>query len=81
MQVIISNKSRLTASPSRISVTNNNVVGRVTFQKVAKVASIKLEEIADVTVSGQQEGDVLVYQANTQSYIVKTLPKVDGGTY
>ena len=81
MQVIISNKSRLTASPSRITVTNNNVIGRVTFQKIARVGSISLEELADVTVSGQQEGDVLVYQANTNTYVVKVLPKVDGGTY
>ena len=81
MQVIISNKSRLTASPSRITVTNNNVIGRVTFQKVARVGSVSLEELADVTVSGQQEGDVLVYQANTNTYVAKVLPKLDGGTY
>lgn len=81
MQVIISNKSRLQASPSRITVTNNNVVGRVTFQKVAKVGSISLDELGDVTTSSKQEGDVLVYQANTNTYVVKVLPKVDGGTY
>jgi hypothetical protein len=81
MQVIISNKSRLTASPSRITVTNNNVIGRVTFEKVARVGSVSLGDLNNVDVTGQQDGDILVYQSNTNNYVVKTLPKVDGGTY
>lgn len=81
MQVILSNKSRLSASPSRITVQNLNNVGRVTYGKIAKVDSISLNELGDVITAGQQDGDVLVYQANTLTYNIKTLPSVDGGTF
>lgn len=81
MQVIVSNKSRLSTSPSRITVRTVNNVGRVTFGKIAKVGQISLNEIVDVITAGQQDGDVLVYQANTNTYVVQTLPKIDGGTY
>jgi hypothetical protein len=81
MQVIISNKSRLTASPSKITVTNNNQIGRVTFEKVARLGSASLGDLGDVVTTGKQDGDILVYQSNTNNYVVKTLPKIDGGTY
>lgn len=81
MQVVISNKSNLSSSPSRIVVSNNNKVGRVTFGKIAKVDSIGLEDLYNVVIAGQQNGDVLVYQANTNTYNIKTLPNVDGGTF
>jgi hypothetical protein len=66
MQVIISNKSRL---------------GRVVFNKIAKIGSISLSEVSDVVTTGQQDGDVLVYQANTDTYNIKTLPEIDGGLF
>jgi len=81
MQVVISNKSKLTTLPNKITVSNVNNVGRVTFGKIAKVGSIGLEELYNVVTTGAQEGDVLVYQANTSTYNIKTLPKVDGGIF
>ena len=65
----------------KITVSNKNKVGRVTFNKIAQVGTIGLNQISNVTVTGQAEGDVLVYQSNTSTYVVKSLPKVDGGTY
>lgn len=65
----------------KIVVSNRNNVGRVTFNKIAKVGSIQLGSLTDVNTSGQQNGDVLVYNANTNTYIVQTLPKVDGGAF
>lgn len=65
----------------KVTVTNRNVVGRVTFNKIAKVAAVGLGNLSDVRIEGQQDGDILVYQANTNTYQVKTLPKVDGGSY
>lgn len=65
----------------KVTVTNRNVVGRVTFNKIAKVAAVGLENLSDVQTEGKQDGDVLVYQANTNTYVVKSLPKVDGGSY
>lgn len=81
MQVVISNKSKLTSAPNRITVNNVNRIGRVTFGKIAKVGSVFLGEIGDVVTTGQQNGDVLVYQANTNTYNIKTLPNVDGGIF
>lgn len=65
----------------RVIVSNKNNVGRVTFGKIAKVGSVEFSQIGDVVTTGEQDGDVLVYQANTNTYVVKVLPKVDGGTY
>jgi hypothetical protein len=81
MQVVVSNRSKLTKAPNRIVVQNINNVGRVTFNKIAKVGSVSLTELIDVVTAGQQDGDVLVYQANTSSYNIKTLPKIDGGIF
>jgi hypothetical protein len=81
MKIVVSNNSRISSAPSRITVNNVNNVGRVTFGKIAKVGSVQLAELSDVTVSNPQEGEVLVYQANTNTYVVKTLPSLDGGIY
>lgn len=81
MQVVISNRSKLTRAPNRIVVQNVNNVGRVTFNKIAKVGSVSLTELTDVITAGQKDGDVLVYQANTSTYNIKTLPKIDGGLF
>jgi hypothetical protein len=75
MKITVSNKNKF------ILVSNKNKVGRVTFNKIAQVGSIGLNQLNNVTVTGQAEGDVLVYQSNTSTYVVKSLPKVDGGTY
>ena len=80
MQVVISNKSKI-GSPSKITIANDNKVGRVTYGKVAKVGYVGLTDLYDVVTTGQQDGDVLVYQANTSTYNIKTLPKVDGGIF
>lgn len=80
MQVTISNKSKLDF-PNRITVSNVNKVGKVTFGKIAKLGSVALGQLNDVVTTGQQNGDVLVYQANNNTYNIKTLPNIDGGTF
>lgn len=80
MQVTISNKSKINF-PNRITVSNVNKVGKVTFGKIAKLGSVALGQLNDVVTTGQQNGDVLVYQANNNTYNIKTLPNVDGGTF
>jgi hypothetical protein len=82
MQLVISNKSKLTSAPNRIVVSNNNNIGRVIFSKITNlVGSIGLQQLNNVVTTGQQEGDVLVYQANNNTYVIKTLPDVDGGLF
>jgi hypothetical protein len=65
----------------KIVVSNRNNVGRVTFTKIAKVGAIQLASLTDVDTAGQQTGDVLVYNANTNTYVVQSLPRVDGGAF
>lgn len=81
MKIVVSNKSKISTLPNRISVSTNNRIGKVTFGKVASVGSVGLGELYNVVTAGQQDGDVLVYQANTSTYVIKTLPKIDGGTF
>lgn len=65
----------------KVTVSNKNNVGRVTFGKIAKVGTLSLGQLSDVVTTGQQNGDVLVYQANTSTYVFKAIPTLDGGTY
>lgn len=81
MQVVISNKSKLSSFPSKITVQNVNNVGRTVFGKIAKVGQVSLEDLGNVVTNGKQDGDVLVYQANTNTYNIKTLPNLDGGSF
>ena len=77
MQIVLKNK---TGASSRLKVENKNNIGRVAFNKIAKLSG-KLSDLLDVSVVGQQDGDVLVYNANTNNYIIKTLPNIDGGNF
>lgn len=65
----------------KVTISNKNNVGRVTFGKVARVGTIGLGQVNDVITTSQQDGDVLVYQGNTSTYVLKPIPKLDGGTY
>lgn len=68
MKVVLSNKSNLSNFPSRIVLSNNNKVGKVTFGKIAKTGTVLLTQLGDVNTTGQKEGDILVYRANTEAY-------------
>lgn len=65
----------------RVSVANKNNIGRVTFGGVAKIGTVNLTQLGDVSTAGQQDGDVLVYQSATDSYAITTLPRIDGGYF
>jgi len=81
MNVIISNRSKI--GLGQVKVTTNNPIGKVNFGKVAKIApgTIFLSSLSDVSEVGQQDGDVLVYNANTNTYAIETLPDIDGGIF
>lgn len=78
MKLVLKN---IAGSSNKIRIENKNNIGRVTFNKIAKVGSVRLASLADVDTSGQQNGDVLVYNSATDTYIVQTLPRIDGGTF
>jgi hypothetical protein len=65
----------------KVVVTQKNNIGRVTFSRIAKIGSLTLDQIGDVSTAGQQNGDVLVYNSETSFYQIKTLPSIDGGEF
>lgn len=65
----------------RVAVANKNNIGRITFGGVARVGTVNLTQLGDVSTTGQLDGDVLVYQSATDSYAVTTLPRIDGGYF
>jgi hypothetical protein len=71
----------LSQNKLRVSVANKNNIGRVTFGGVAKIGSVSLTQLSDVSTAGQVDGDVLVYQSATNSYSITTLPRIDGGSF
>jgi hypothetical protein len=79
MNVVISNRSKI--GLGKVVVTKNNPIGKVNFSKVARVGSVALTDLTDVSTAGQKDGDVLVYHTDTSSYIIQTLPKLDGGFF
>ncbi len=68
----------------KVVIANNNQIGKVNFSKVAKNIT-SLADLVDVDITTQQDGYVLAYQANTNSYIftatAASVGIVDGGTY
>lgn len=77
MRVIVGNGNRA----SRVTLANENRIGRVNFSRVAQLGSVALAQLTDVVTSGQQEGDVLVYNSVTNTYQIKTLPRIDCGFF
>ncbi|HBT92693.1 MAG TPA: hypothetical protein DEB23_00210 [Chitinophagaceae bacterium] len=61
-----------------IKLTSNNRIGRVTFSN--KRAN-RFSDLVDVVSAGAPDGAVLVYNANTGTYQVQTLPTSDGGSF
>lgn len=74
-------KVALSQNNLRVAVANKNNIGRVTFGGVARIGTVNLTQLGDVSTAGQQDGDVLVYQSSTDSYTVMTLPRIDGGHF
>lgn len=69
-------------SSTKVQVQNINKVGRVNFNKIARADVVtSLGALTDVITENKKDGDVLVYQSNTNTYNIKTLPKIDGGEF
>lgn len=69
--------------PGQVIGTVNVQVGQSVNPRVSSIAygNRTLKSATDLSLAGATEGDVLVYQANTQSFRVEAaadvLPKVD----
>jgi hypothetical protein len=63
-------------------------VSTVSFQKTAvssisfgAPAKLSLSQIIDVDASNPKDNDVLVYEEDSNKYVIKTLPVVQGGKF
>jgi len=65
----------------KITVRQDNNIGRVTFGKISKVEDLRITNMSDVDISGQQDGYVLVYDQPTNKYTFRAIEIVDGGYF
>jgi hypothetical protein len=79
MKVVLSNKSKV--GLGKVVVDTHNKIAKVNFTKAPVAGPLGLGDLNNVNVSGQRNGDVLVFNANTNSYIIETLPDIDGGIF
>ena len=65
----------------KITVKNQNDIGKVVFGKISKVEDLRLTNMSDVNTSQQQDGYVLVYDQPTNKYSFRAIEFVDGGSF
>jgi hypothetical protein len=79
----------VTVIPSQPVVTiKANSQGALNSNAVVVAAAVgggtgasRIRDLLDVDSSNAATNDTIVYQANTQTYIVEPLPVVDGGSF
>lgn len=62
----------------KVSINNQQ---RTTVRTVATSALTRLSQLIDVNAEDPDNNEVLVYESATQTYVIKTLPSIDGGSY
>lgn len=73
--------------PGQVIGTVNVQVGQPTTPRVQSIsygAKNSLKTASDLNLAGLIDGDIIVYQANTNSFIVEPVPlpqALDGGTF
>lgn len=67
----------------KITVKNQNDVGKIVFGKISKVEDLRITNMSDVDTSGQQDGYVLVYNSSQNNYKFELIEvsSVDGGYF
>lgn len=70
-------------SPNRVSINNQQ---RTTIRTVGLAAPDvviidKLENLTDVDATDPDNNEILVYDETLNKYVIKILPKLDGGTF
>lgn len=65
----------------KITVKNQNDVGKIVFGKISKVEDLRLTNMSDVDTAAQQDGYVLVYNSSQNNYEFRQVAIVDGGYF
>jgi hypothetical protein len=57
---------------------NKSTISSVT---VARTANLNLSQLNNVETEGAVDGQVLTYEAGSGKYVIKDIPKIDGGSF
>lgn len=78
MKIIINNKKNL----GTVNVSQNGNIGTIKLGKVQRATTAtQLGQLTDVDDSDADTGEVLVYDAANNNYVVQTIPNVNGGDF
>lgn len=72
---------RIANNPSkRVSISGSRAQ-QVKLSGFVNGSTTTLEQLSDVDASDPDVNEVLVYDPDTQTYVIKTIPKISGGTF
>jgi hypothetical protein len=57
---------------------NKSTISSVT---VARTANLSLSQLNNVETQGAVDGQVLAYESGSGKFVIKDIPKVDGGSF
>ena len=78
IKVITQPANRIVINNPQDQIKSVKVVGAT---QVGTAGVQSLGQLIDVDTSHPTEGDTLVYDEATHKYVIKVLPKVDGGVF
>jgi hypothetical protein len=65
--------------PIEVKIKSNKTA--VSSVEIARTVKFPLQELTNVDGTDPDDGEVLVYEASSNLYVVKALPFVRGGTF
>jgi hypothetical protein len=68
-------------SPNRVSINNQQRTSIRTVGIVPAIQEGRLVDLTDVDATDPDNNEILVYDETLNKYVIKILPKLDGGTF
>lgn len=65
--------------PIEVKIKPNKTA--VSSVEIARTVKFPLQELTNVDGTNPDDGEVLVYEASSNLYVVKTIPYIRGGTF
>ena len=65
--------------PIEVKIKSNKTA--VSSVEIARTVKFPLQELTNVDGTDPDDGEVLVYEASSNLYVVKTIPHIRGGTF
>lgn len=68
-------------SPNRVSINNQQRTSIRTVGVIPSIQEGRLVDLTDVDATDPDNNEILVYDETLNKYVIKILPKLDGGTF